>query len=73
MFGITASAFNQANQAHAVNYIAIALLLQEKGIIDYADLERAHIQATHLVEQEWASKKEAAEECPGAHALFGLE
>lgn len=53
----TASEINQSNQAHAVNHLTLFLLLIEKGIITNEEAEQARIQATHIVEQEWARKK----------------
>ena len=36
-------------------------MLTKKGLIDDKELEVARQQATHIVEQEWARKKEEAE------------
>ena len=76
IFGVTASEVNQSNQAHAVNYLTLTLLLIEKGIITDDEIERARTQATHFVEQEWARKKEEAakdfdEQHPGVRKMFG--
>ena len=60
MFGPTASEINQANQAHAVNHITLLSLLLDKGIVTADEVAAAQIKATHIVEQEWARKKEEA-------------
>ncbi len=74
--GVTASEVNESNQAHAVNYLTLTLLLIEKEIVTADELERARTQATHFVEQEWARKKEQAsaefdEKHPGVRKMFG--
>lgn len=59
LFGVvTADVFNQSNQAHAVNYVALAHLLTDKGLISCEELEVARAKATHFVEQEFARKRE---------------
>lgn len=73
--GATSEQVNQSNQAHAVNYLALALVLIDKGIMSYDDIRDAVVRATHLVEQEWAMKKEEAikdleQEYPGVRELF---
>lgn len=51
---------NEANQAHAVNYMAIVIALVNKGILTMDEYERAKVQATSLVEQEFAQKRDEA-------------
>jgi hypothetical protein len=74
--GVTAEQVNQANQVHAVNYLTLTLVLIEKGIITADEIEKARVQATHFVEQEWARKredmvKEFDEAHPGLRQMFG--
>ncbi len=57
--GISAENFNQSNQAHAVNWLALAIVLVEKGILSVDEFEKARVKATHLVEQEFAKKRDA--------------
>lgn len=82
LFSVTPSQVNEANQAHAINHLALAMLLIEKGIITDDELDKARTQATHIVEQAWAEKRERAkeefdEEHPGVRDMFqkitGLE
>lgn len=61
---------------HAVNYLTLTLVLVEKGIITADEIEKARVQATHLVEQEWARKREDMEKefdeaHPGLRQIFG--
>ncbi len=53
---------NEANQAHAVNYLAIVIALEKKGILTMDEYERAKILATSVVEQEFAKKRDAEQE-----------
>lgn len=74
--GVTCEQINQANQAHAVNFMTLMLVLVERGIISTDELETAKARAEHLVEQEWARKREEAvkefdEKHPGLRQLFG--
>ena len=56
---------NEANQAHAVNYIAIVIALEKKGILTMEEYEEAKFLATSVVEQEFAQKRdEANKEAP---------
>lgn len=49
---------NEANQLHAAAYGALVILLIEKGIITRDEYDRAYIQATHDLEQEFARKRD---------------
>lgn len=73
--GVTVECLNQSNQAHAINYLTLAIILIEKGIISEDEIEKTRVQATHLVEQEWARKREDAdkefdEKHPGLRQKF---
>jgi ribosomal protein L16/L10AE len=70
--GVTAEQVNQSNQVHAVNYLTLTLVLIEKGIITADEIEKARVQATHFVEQEWARKRKELDEAhPGLRQMFG--
>lgn len=60
LFGPSADQINQSNQAHAVNFLTLALALTHKGVLTVEELETARIQALHLVEQESARKRDEA-------------
>jgi hypothetical protein len=49
---------DEANQAHAANYLSIALALVDKGILTAEDLENKRLLALSMVEQEFARKKD---------------
>ena len=73
--GVTAETVDQSNQAHVTNYLAIAFVLLEKGLITNEELDNARTKSVHFVEQEWARKKEAAqkefdEEHPGTRKFM---
>lgn len=74
--GVTAEQVNQANQVHVVNYVTLAFLLVDKGVITGDEIEKARVKATHFVEQEFARKreeqeKEFDEKHPGLRKMFG--
>ncbi len=74
--GVSAEDVNQSNQAHAVNFLTLTLVLVEKGIISADEIKKARVQATGFVDQEWAKKreqqeKEFDEKHPGLRKLFG--
>jgi hypothetical protein len=50
---------NESNELHGVNFLTLVILLFEKGIIDDDDFNRAQAQARHIVEQEFAKKRDA--------------
>jgi len=58
--GPSAEDFNEANQAHAVNYGALLIALIDKGVITEAEYSRACARATHIMEQEFAKKRDDA-------------
>jgi hypothetical protein len=49
---------DEANQAHAANYLSIALVLVDKGIITAKELEAKRMLALSMVEQEFARRKD---------------
>ena len=57
---VSAEIFNQANKAHSINATTILLILIEKGIATPEEIDKARTQATHIVDQEFAKKEEAA-------------
>lgn len=63
IFGnISGDDLDQSNQAHAVNCLAIALALVEKGILTMEELNHARAKATHMVEQEFARMQSKAQD-----------
>jgi len=54
----SASQFNDANKAHAIAYGALTILLLDKGIITKEDYDRAFAQATVIIDQEFARKRD---------------
>ena len=48
----------EMNQSNSVNFMTLVILLYEKGIIDDDDFNRAQAQARHIVEQEFAKKRD---------------
>lgn len=76
IFGPSIQQFQDSHVHHATNYLALALLLIEKGIITDDDLDRARTQATHIIDQVVAQKQEEAQkefdaEHPGVREMFG--
>lgn len=57
--GVTASQFNDANQQHLVNEVAVVRLLIDKGLITQAEYSRAHMRATAEVDQVYAAHRES--------------
>ena len=53
---------NKANQAHAAAYGALVILLIDKGVITRGEYDRAYIQAQHVISQEFAKKRDEAEQ-----------
>lgn len=75
LFGITPEQINESNKAHAINYVAILIVLTDKGIISADEFVFAKVRATSIVDQEFAEKRENAErefdeEHPGARDLL---
>ena len=73
--GVSAEQLNKTNHAHMVNYLALALVLFEKGIISPDEIEKAKPLATHIVDQELSrqreeQEKEFNEKYPGMRKLF---
>lgn len=67
---------NQLSKTQAVNYVALALLLIEKGVITEGELLRARARATHQVDQIFAEKqaeadREFSEKYPSFAKLIG--
>lgn len=52
---------NQANMVHATNVLAVLIVLEEKGLLTMEEFTKAQMQATHIVEQQFAQKREDAE------------
>jgi hypothetical protein len=51
--------FNHANQSHAIAYGALVIALIDKGIITREEYDRAYAQATSIIDQEFARKRDA--------------
>ena len=51
---------DEANQAHAVNYWAVAMLLMDKGIITSEEYQQYRLKAQSEVEQAFALKRDMA-------------
>uniref|UniRef100_A0A6M3Y3V5 Uncharacterized protein n=1 Tax=viral metagenome TaxID=1070528 RepID=A0A6M3Y3V5_9ZZZZ len=54
---------------HTTNYLGLAYLLIQKGLITDDELDKAHAWATHLVDQIAAQKKEEADREEGAQPV----
>jgi len=50
--------FNEANATHAAAYGAIVIALIDKGILTMEEYNRAYAQATVIVDQEFARKRD---------------
>ena len=77
LFGADPRKIDQANQSHAVNFIALALVLFDKGIMTSKEFDDALLKATHIVEEEWARKREEVErdfdeKYPNARKMLSL-
>ncbi len=75
LFGVTREQALGSAKALAINNVAIALVLIEKGIITDDELDKAHTKATHMVDQGFAAQQEKAqkefdEEHPGTRKFF---
>jgi lysozyme family protein len=57
--GVTAAQFNDANQQHLVNEVALVRLLIAKGLITQDEYSRAHMRATAEVDQVYAEHRES--------------
>ncbi len=76
LFAPAPQAIDEANKCHAINYTAILIALETKGVITQEEYKKALVQATHIVDQLWAEKREEAvrefaEKYPNVYACFG--
>jgi len=76
LFGPTMEDVQNVRKQQAINYLGLALLLIEKGVITDDELHRATIQATHLIDQGVAKRQEKVnrefdEEHPGVREILG--
>jgi hypothetical protein len=74
LFGISVSEIDEKNKTHAINYMALFLLLEEKGIITNDEYIKARIKTTSLLDQVWQkivdeNKKKFEEEYPGINFM----
>ena len=60
LFGPSFQQLEDSHLHHATNFLALAMLLIEKGVITDEELDRTKTQATHLIDQLAAQKKEEA-------------
>ena len=51
--------FNEANKIHAISYGALTIVLLGKGVITREEYDRAFAQATVIVDQEFARKRDS--------------
>ena len=51
-------ALNESNRFHLVEYGALIMLLLEKGVFSQEELNNARVQATVIVDQESARKRD---------------
>lgn len=58
---LDAKAFNEANKQHAIAYGALLITLIDKGVITQEEYDRTHAQATAIIDQEFARKRDDAE------------
>lgn len=58
-FSATANDFNEANKAHAIAYGALTIALLDKGVLTQQEYDRALAQATVIVDQEFARKRDS--------------
>ena len=49
---------NEANKNHAIAYGALTIALLQKGVISEQEYDQAVAQATHVVDQEFALKRD---------------
>lgn len=59
--GVSSEDINRSNQAHAINAIAIMIVMVDKGLVTDEELMAARVKATQYVDQEWARKREESE------------
>ena len=52
--------FNEANKSHAITYGAILIALLDNGIVTQQQYDKARAQATHIVDEEYAKKRDKA-------------
>lgn len=60
--GPDADDFNESNKTHAVAYGALVIALLDKGIITQEEYDRAYAQATVIIDQEFARKRDTPRE-----------
>lgn len=75
MFGPTQRAIQDSHVHHAINYVALVMLLVENGVITEEELDRMRPKATNIVDQLLAKQKAEVEaefdkEYPGVRDLF---
>jgi len=51
--------FNESNKTHAIAYGALVIALLDKGIISQEEYDRAFAQATAMIDQEFARKRDS--------------
>jgi len=52
---------NEANKQHAIAYGALTIALIDKGVITQDEYDRAFAQATVIIDQEFARKRDEVE------------
>lgn len=57
--------FNEANKAHAIAYGALTIALLDKGVLSREEYDRALAQATVIVDQEFARKRDETQKPTG--------
>ena len=59
-FGPSIEQFQESHIHHATEHLALVLVLVKKGIVTDDELEAARAQATHIIDQIAAQKKQEA-------------
>ena len=54
--------FNESNKTQAIAYGALTIALLDKGIISQEEYDRAYAQATAIIDQEFARKRDTPRE-----------
>lgn len=62
--GPSPNQYNEANAAHAAAYGALTIILLDKGIITLEEYDRAYAQATVIIDQEFARKRDTQGQPP---------
>lgn len=59
--GPSADELNEVNKVHAIAYGGVTIALLKKGVLTQEEYDRGIAEATHIVDQEYAKKRDKAE------------